>query len=140
MGLMDMLGGLMGGGKGKTGNPLADALLGGLMGKGKGAAGLGALAGMGGLGGLMSKFDSAGMGDKAKSWVGTGANEAVSGDEVEQAMGSDAIGQLAKKTGMNTGQVKDGLAGMLPGLVDKVTPGGKLPTGGIGSLLKGLKL
>jgi uncharacterized protein YidB (DUF937 family) len=138
MGLLDTLKGLLGGGGANTGNPLADMLLKGLS--GKGGAGLGAIGGLGGLGGLLGKFQSAGLGDKAQSWVGTGSNEAVSGDEVEQALGSDAISQLAAKTGMSAGQAKDGLASMLPGLIDKLTPGGQLPTGGLGGLMKGLKL
>jgi uncharacterized protein YidB (DUF937 family) len=138
MGLMDTLKGLLGGGGAKTGNPLADMLLKGLS--GKGGAGLGAIGGLGGLGGLLGKFQSAGLGDKAQSWVATGPNQAISGDEVERALGSDAVGQLASKAGMSPAQAKDGLASMLPNLVDKLTPGGQLPTGGLGGLLKGLKL
>jgi uncharacterized protein YidB (DUF937 family) len=127
MGIMDMVGGLLG--NKKTGNALVDAVLPMLAG--------------GGLGGLLGKFQSAGLGQKASSWVATGANETVSPDEVHQALGDDTIGQLAQQTGMSHEAVKGGLASMLPGLIDQLTPGGSVPAGGlgkIGSLAKGLDL
>jgi uncharacterized protein YidB (DUF937 family) len=122
MGLLDVLGL----GKKKTGNPLLDALLPMLL--AGGAAG--------GLGGLLSKFKSAGLGSKADSWVSTGAN-------VHQALGDETVGQLAQKSGMSKDQVKGGLASMLPNLVDQLTPGGSVPSGGLGNLgqlTKGLDL
>ncbi|HEY7268628.1 MAG TPA: YidB family protein [Dehalococcoidia bacterium] len=40
----------------------------------------------GGVSGLLDKFDAAGLGDKARSWVGDGGDkQPVSGDEVRQA-------------------------------------------------------
>ncbi len=130
MGLMDMLGGLMGKKKMKTGNPLLDAVLPMLMGGGA----------LGGLGGLVGKFSGAGLGGKANSWVGVGANEAIEPHEVEQALGTDTIGQIAKSAGMTHDQAKGGLASMLPGLVNGLTPGGSLPVGNIGKMMKGLDL
>ena len=122
MGLLDMLGL----GKKKTGNPLLDALLPMLL--AGGAAG--------GIGGLLSKFKNAGLGGKADSWVGKGANEAVSPDEVHQALGDDTVSNLAQQSGMSKDQVKGGLASMLPNVVDQLTPGGSVPSGGLGSLSK----
>ena len=127
MGITDVLGGLLG--NKKTGNALVDAVLPMLAG--------------GGLGGLLGKFQSAGLGQKASSWVGTGQNEAISPDEVHQALGADTIGQLAQQTGMSHDAVKGGLSSMLPGLIDQLTPGGSVPSGGlgkIGSMVKGLDL
>lgn len=130
MGIMDMVGGLLGKKKIKTGNPLLDALLPMLMSGGA----------MGGLGGLVGKFGKAGLGGKAQSWVGTGANEAIEPHEVEQALGADTVGQIAKQAGVSPEDAKGGLAAMLPGLVNGLTPGGSLPTGSIAKAMKGLDL
>lgn len=41
----------------------------------------------GGLGGLLSKFNQAGLGDQVASWVGTGQNLPVSADQLGQVLG-----------------------------------------------------
>ena len=115
--------------------------LGGLLGS---LGGLGALlpviVGMlgndnkqGGLGGLLEKFNQAGMGDAAKSWVGTGDNAPISGDQLGQVLGGDMMGELAAKLGMSNGDAAGQLANVLPGLIDKLTPHGQAPAGGLGS-------
>lgn len=87
---------------------------------------------MGGLGGLMEKFNQAGMGDVIKSWVDNGHNAPISGDQLGHVMGGDMMGDIAAKLGMNQGDVADQLAQMLPGLIDKLTPSGQAPQGGLG--------
>lgn len=154
MGLMDVVGGLLGGKKKKGG--AAASLPGGielpaglsnlLGGNGNLLKVLlpllaGGAGGLGGLGGLLSKFNQSGHGSKAQSWVSTGANEPISPDEVEQALGADQVAKLAADAGVSHDEAKSGLATMLPGLVDKLTPGGNLPDAGqIGGLIKGLDL
>ncbi|MEL6893797.1 MAG: YidB family protein [Actinomycetota bacterium] len=130
MGLMDLVGGLLGRRAPKSGNPLMDSLLPMLL---KGGS-------MGGLGGLLGKFSSAGLGSKANSWVGTGENEPLDPDEVEQALGSDEVDSIARRAGVSRDEAKSGLAGMIPGLVDKMSPGGNLPTGNLAKSMKGLDL
>ena len=101
----------------------------------------GALGGLGGLGGLMSKLTQGGLGAKTQSWVSTGPNEAVQPDELEQALGSDNVAKLAQEAGVSHDEAKSGLASMLPGLVDKLTPGGSIPGADqLGGLVKGLDL
>ena len=123
-----MLGGLMGRRAPKSGNPLMDALLPMLL---KGGA-------IGSIGGLLGKFTSAGLGGKANSWVGTGENEVLEPDEVEQALGADELNRIANEAGVSRAEAKGGLASIIPGLVDKVSPGGSLPTGSLGKSMKGL--
>ena|ERR1700754_4060150 len=90
----------------------------------------------GGLAGLLDQFMNAGLGEKADSWVGTGKNEAISGDEVEQALGSDKVDELAQKAGVSHDEAKEGMAEALPEVVDKVTPQGTLPdTGSLQEML-----
>ena len=139
---------------------LLDSVLGSVMGSqqqpggGSGGGGLGALIGMvasnpqmlqaitgmlsndgaqGGLGGLMAKFQQAGLGDAAKSWVGSGENHAVTGDQMSSALGADTISDLAAKMGVSQGEAAGSLASMLPGLIDKLTPHGTAPEGGLGN-------
>lgn len=87
----------------------------------------------GGLGGLMEKFQQAGMGDVIGSWVGSGANKPISGDQLGQVLGSDTLSDLASKMGMDSGQVAGQLSQILPGLVDRLTPHGQAPAGGLGN-------
>ena len=49
-------------------------------------------------------------------------------DELKQGLGEDRIGELIEKTGMSEGDVLGKLKQYLPGLIDKMTPGGRLPT------------
>lgn len=122
-GLSGMLSGLLGG---KGGNLIQAALQ---MFKDGGAK-------EGGFAGLLEQFMGAGLGDKADSWVGTGKNEALSGDEVEQALGSDKVDELAQKAGVSHDEAKEGMAEALPEVVDKVTPQGTLPdTGSLQEML-----
>jgi uncharacterized protein YidB (DUF937 family) len=134
MGLMDTIKGMLGGSKSGGGDLMA-ALTGLLSGTGPIGSKLG------GLSGILERFNLAGMGDKVQSWLGQGENEPLTGDEVEKALGTDTIDEVATATGGQPAQVKSGLAGMLPGLVDKLTPDGKIPgTDQIGGLLGKLDL
>ncbi|CAM8668918.1 Protein of unknown function DUF937 [Comamonadaceae bacterium] len=88
---------------------------------------------LGGLQGLVSKFQEAGLGDVVASWIGSGANQPVSADQLTQVLGGDALSDFAQQLGLNSGDVAGQLSTMLPGLVDKLTPGGTLPTDGLGN-------
>ena len=157
MGLMDIIGGLLkkkGGASspGGSGLPGGIELPGGLSNLAGGQGGLlkmllpmllggGALKGMGGLGGLLGKLQKGGLGSKTQSWVSTGPNEAVEPDELEQALGKDAVASMAAEAGVSHDEAKSGLAAMLPGLVDKLTPDGSVPGADkLGGLVKGLDL
>ena len=81
----------------------------------------------GGLGGLIDGFKKAGLGDKADSWVGTGENAPVTAPEVEKGVGGDVLDQLAAQTGLSRDDLLKRLTQVLPGMVDGMTPTGKLP-------------
>ena len=93
---------------------------------GKTAAG-GGESPAGGLGGLVDKFKGAGLGGLVQSWIGTGPNQAVSPDQVKEVVGGDKLSEMAAKLGIPVDQVAGKLAKYLPGIIDKMTPGGKLP-------------
>ncbi|HSV53525.1 MAG TPA: YidB family protein [Burkholderiaceae bacterium] len=89
--------------------------------------------GQGGLGGLMAKFQQAGLGDVVGSWVGSGQNQPISGDQLSDVLGSDAMSDIAARLGMNSGDVASQLSQVLPGLVDQLTPQGAAPANGLGN-------
>ncbi len=88
---------------------------------------------LGGLNGLVDKFNQAGMGDVVKSWIGTGENQPISGDQLSNVLGGDVLGKVAGQLGMDPAQLSGQLSAMLPGLVDKLTPNGAIPQGGLGN-------
>lgn len=128
------LGGLigsLGGSPGTAGQGNPQAGLGGLLG-GLGGGGLGGLLG-GGLGELMESFRQQGQGDVAESWVGTGPNKPIAPDQLEQAIGPDALATLTQQTGLSREELLSRLSTTLPEVVDKVTPDGRLPDATDGS-------
>ncbi len=129
MGLLDsVLGSLSQGGSGSGGNPLLETVL-SMVNNPE----------TGGLAGLLQKFQEHGLGNVADSWVSTGKNLPISGDQVQEALGSGALGDIASKLGLSTGDVSSQLADLLPGVVDKLTPNGQLPDmGSLGDLLGSL--
>ena len=56
----------------------------------------------------------------------------VSGNQLESALGSDVLGQLGGRLGVDGAQMGNVLAQVLPGLIDRMTPDGQLPQGGAG--------
>ena len=92
---------------------------------------VGLLGGQGGLQNLIGQFTSKGLGDIVGSWVSTGKNLPVSGDQLQNVLGKDTIGNLASKLGMGSGALTSQLTNLLPDVVDKLTPDGKVPEGDI---------
>jgi len=89
----------------------------------QGAGGL-----LGGLGGLLDKLQKGGLGNVANSWVGSGQNQPVSPGQLGPALGSDIIKALAQRSGLSEDELTKQLSQVLPGVVDKLTPAGRLPT------------
>ena len=83
---------------------------------------------LGGLGGLLDKLQKGGLGDAANSWVGTGQNKPVSPGQLGPALGPDIIKTLAQRSGLSEEEITKQLSHILPGVVDKLTPQGRLPT------------
>ena len=92
----------------------------------------------GGLAGLVQLFTSKGMGDIISSWTGTGDNLPISSGQITEVLGSDTIKNLASKLGMDSNSLTGQLSNLLPQVIDKLTPDGKVPEGDI--LIKGMDL
>ncbi len=89
----------------------------------EGAGGL-----LGGLGGLLEKLQKGGLGNVANSWVGPGQNQPASPGQLGSALGPDLIKTLAQRSGLSEEEITKQLSQILPGVVDKLTPNGRLPT------------
>jgi uncharacterized protein YidB (DUF937 family) len=89
----------------------------------EGAGGL-----LGGLGGLLDKLQKGGLGNVANSWVSSGQNQPVSHNQLGPALGPDIIKTLAQRSGLSEEELTKQLSQVLPGVVDKLTPAGRLPT------------
>ena len=87
---------------------------------------------LGGLGGLVAKFNQAGLGDVVNSWIGSGANQPISADQLSGALGTDVLAKVAGPLGLDASQLSGQLAQVLPGLVDQLTPNGRAPAAGLG--------
>ena len=92
----------------------------------------------GGLAGLVTNFQKNGLGDVVSSWISTGKNLPISADQIQKVFGNQQVSQIAQRVGIEPEKVTTTLAQVLPGLVDKLTPNGKLPNED--TLLEGLNL
>lgn len=81
----------------------------------------------GGLPALVQSFQNNGLENVVSSWISTGKNLPVSPDQVQAVLGSQKIQELATKFGIPPDVVKTKLAEVLPLVVDRLTPNGKLP-------------
>ncbi len=81
----------------------------------------------GGLQGMLGKFQQAGYGAQADSWVSTGQNQPINADAFSQVLGHGQLSQIAQQLGLSQGAVAGGLASVLPQVIDKMTPQGQVP-------------
>jgi uncharacterized protein YidB (DUF937 family) len=119
-------GGLAGGPGGAIGGGLGDLLKGGLGGLLAGGAAGSVISG--GLGDLLHQLQQSGHGETANSWVGNGQNAPISPGDLGRALGSDQIEGLMGQTGLSRDELLNGLSQHLPGIIDHLTPDGRLPS------------
>jgi uncharacterized protein YidB (DUF937 family) len=119
MGLLDSVKSVLGGGSGNKHPDLMSTVLNLVGGQ------------SGGLDGFVKQFAAKGLGDVAQSWVSTGKNLPISPDQLKSVLGSDVVKGLASKVGMDSNALTSQLSNLLPQVVDKLTPDGKIPQGDI---------
>ncbi len=125
MGLLDSVVGMLGAsGQGGGNAALLNAVVGMLGNDAKG----------GGLAAILGKAQQSGLGDVVGSWIGKGQNLPISADQLQNMFGSDTIASLAKQLGVPVGDAASQMSQMLPDVVDKLTPQGQLPQGGLGNV------
>ena len=146
-GLEDLLGGILGGGASGGGGGGLQDVLGGLLGGGSGG-GMGTKAGGmnagviaaalvpllgkllkgGGLSKVLENAHASGLSAQADSWVGTGENQPVSGQEIRGVVGDDAVKEVAQQAGISEDEAADVLAKVVPHVVSGLTPAGQVPS------------
>jgi uncharacterized protein YidB (DUF937 family) len=85
----------------------------------------------GGFSGLLQAFHEKGLGGVASSWVGTGANQPISAEQIQSVLGEEHIKQFAAKAGISPDVASAKIAEYLPQVVDKLTPNGQVPQGNL---------
>lgn len=152
LGLDDILGSVLGGGRtqhapsGGMGSGALGSILGSVLGRGRsqssgGFAGKGMLVAAlmpmvlswiqrnGGLSGSLAKLKNMGFGQQAQSWMSTqDLNDNVDPNEIHKIFDHNEIREVAQKVGADETEVRQGLAELLPEVVNQLTPTGDLQT------------
>lgn len=92
----------------------------------------------GGLAGLVGTLAQSGLADQVASWVGTGQNMAVDGNQINNALGSGLVGNIASQLGLSPEMASGALAQFLPMVIDQLTPNGQVENHGGDMLQQGL--
>jgi uncharacterized protein YidB (DUF937 family) len=116
MGLLDNLGGKLGGLLGQAAAEAAPALISAALAK----------TNLGDLQGLVNQLQQGGLGDQVKSWLGNGANMSLTPEQLRAALGNDQVKQLATHFGLPVDKALEMLSAHLPQVVDQASPNGKL--------------
>ena len=120
-GLTDMLSGLFGSTAAGSGGFLGGTSAGAVLSSG--------------LSNLINDVQSAGHGQAAQSWVGTGANQPIAPNALATALGPETIDTLTAQTGLSREDLLTGLSRHLPDVVDQLTPQGRVPSESEAALL-----
>jgi uncharacterized protein YidB (DUF937 family) len=82
-----------------------------------------------GLGNFIEFLRSKGLGNLVQSWVGTGPNDPVTGEQLASALKPEQIEKLSEASGVPASEVPAMLSQVLPSLIDKLSPNGKVEEG-----------
>ena len=89
----------------------------------------------GGLQGLIQQFQRAGLESHMNSWISTGPNLPISPEQLTQVLGAGPMQQMAQQAGIDPQTLSSHLSQLLPQMVDRVTPNGTAPAGGLDDAL-----
>jgi uncharacterized protein YidB (DUF937 family) len=84
----------------------------------------------GGLGGLVSAFEQAGLGSVVQSWISNETNHSVSPQQLQSVFGEGQVQSMASQAGMEPHDFLAQLSQHLPNAVNAMTPNGTLPEEG----------
>jgi len=94
------------------------------------------------LGGLLGQMNGGGLASLAASFLGDGANQPMSGNQITDLFGQSKMSGFAKDLGVDESTASNSLSDIIPNLIDSNSKGGSLldSVGGsdmLGSLAKG---
>ena len=87
-----------------------------------------------GIEGLIERFRDSGMSSVLDSWIARGSNLPISPEDLQRVLGTETVEEIAQQAGLSRRVTADRLSQMLPFVIDKLTPHGRLPAGGLGDL------
>lgn len=117
MGLFDsVLGGALKGVLGQVETAAAPALISAVLAK----------TNLGNLQGLVAQLQQGGLNNQVQSWLGSGTNQPISADQLEAALGSDQVKEMAAHFGVPVDAALKLLAEHLPAAVDQASQNGTL--------------
>ena len=120
MGLFDNLRGALGGMLGNAENEVLAQTLSSALSQ----------TSLGSLQGLLDKLRASGLGPQVQSWLGSGANQPITAEQLENVLGPTVVSKIADTLNMPPDEIFGFLAAHLPGVIDMLSPQGTLkPTG-----------
>lgn len=82
------------------------------------------------MGDLIGQLTHKGYGQQAGSWIGTGANEALPPQAIDEVFGQEELHRIAEQAGIGDDVTRNGLVVLLPDVVNHFTSAGSVPGGG----------
>jgi len=70
----------------------------------------------------LQQLQQGGLGGQVASWLGNGANHAISADQLRAALGNEHLQQMAQAAGLPIDKLLAMLSQQLPQTVDKMSP------------------
>ncbi|MCK3657298.1 hypothetical protein A4G18_00825 [Pasteurellaceae bacterium Pebbles2] len=83
------------------------------------------LKNQGGMEGVFNQLQKSGLDDLLNSWIGTGKNQPLNPNQVNDVFGEETLSNVAQQAGVETSQAQDILSQALPQIIDMLTPNGR---------------
>jgi len=81
----------------------------------------------GGPGALLQQLTQSGLGEQVQSWLSTGQNLPVSAEQIQNALQGGQLQQWAQNFGLSPETLSQTISQHLPGIIDRMSPNGRLP-------------
>ena len=74
----------------------------------------------------VDQFRKKGHEDIFSSWISRGENRKITAEQVHEIFGPDELKKMAQRTGLTVEDVTKQISKLLPDIVDKITPNGRI--------------
>jgi uncharacterized protein YidB (DUF937 family) len=81
---------------------------------------------LGGLAGIVTQLQQAGLDKEVQSWLGSGRNLPVSVDQIRGALSDQHVQEIARELGLPVDSALQFLSQHLPAAVDQASPNGTI--------------
>jgi uncharacterized protein YidB (DUF937 family) len=81
---------------------------------------------LGNLDGLLAQLQQGGLGPQVQSWLGNGANQPISADQLKAVLGNSQVQEIARHLGLPVDAALSMLSQHLPAVVDQASKAGQL--------------